>query len=324
MVAQCGEATKAAWGRGSRASRTTRAPGDAGRDRVHRAQRFRSRVGYRARCGGAVEGPPRQPAPLVVAADGARHAPARRGLMRRKKGGGRCHKADVRVAAPRRNVANADGVERCACLWRRPSGPSVAGRVSGLWGAPASMVVRGGEGDASIVVVRCGRSMPRSLLFHFPHLRTYLTIDRSHDRLFVLYVNMANHYPLTPELRASLRPVTRVLQREHVASEYRPPEHQNIAPIESYRASSVLHAHTALLLFSPDSYSTLLRLSGTTPPLFSLTRAPQFWMTDPLILSTDRELVTATARAEQGAREEQGARAEQGRERCARGWWCRW
>jgi hypothetical protein len=50
--------------------------------------------------------------------------------------------------------------------------------------------------------------MPRSLPFLFPRLHMYLTIDRSHDQLSVLYVNMANYYPLTPELRASQRPVT--------------------------------------------------------------------------------------------------------------------
>ncbi|KAJ7303808.1 hypothetical protein DFH08DRAFT_825590 [Mycena albidolilacea] len=37
--------------------------------------------------------------------------------------------------------------------------------------------------------------MPRSLLFHFPHLRTYLTIDRSHDRLFVLELVTATVEP---------------------------------------------------------------------------------------------------------------------------------
>jgi hypothetical protein len=50
-----------------------------------------------------------------------------------------------------------------------------------------------------------------------------------YDRLFVLYVNMANYYPLTPELRASLRPVTECfnastspVNTDHRASEYHP------------------------------------------------------------------------------------------------------
>jgi hypothetical protein len=71
--------------------------------------------------------------------------------------------------------------------------------------------------------------MPRSLLFLFPPIRTYLTIDRSHDRLYVLYVNMANHYPLTPELRASPRPVTECfnastspVNTEHLYPRYSP------------------------------------------------------------------------------------------------------
>jgi hypothetical protein len=40
--------------------------------------------------------------------------------------------------------------------------------------------------------------MPCSLPFLFPRLHTYLTIDWSHNRLFVLYVNMANHYLSSP------------------------------------------------------------------------------------------------------------------------------
>jgi hypothetical protein len=41
-------------------------------------QRVRSRVGYPAQCG-AVDGPLRQPVPLVIAADGACHFAVRRG-----------------------------------------------------------------------------------------------------------------------------------------------------------------------------------------------------------------------------------------------------
>jgi hypothetical protein len=47
--------------------------------------------------------------------------------------------------------------------------------------------------------------MPRSSLSPLLSIAAYLTIDRSSD---CLYVNMDNHYPLDPELRASPRPVT--------------------------------------------------------------------------------------------------------------------
>jgi hypothetical protein len=50
--------------------------------------------------------------------------------------------------------------------------------------------------------------MPRSLLFLFPPICTYLAFDWSLDQLFVLYINMAKDYLLRPELRASLQPVT--------------------------------------------------------------------------------------------------------------------
>jgi hypothetical protein len=55
------------------------------------------------------------------------------------------------------------------------------------------------------------------------YFRTYFTVHRSWDRVFVLYVHMAKDHPFTPEPPRPTRPVTRVLQREHVASEQLPP-----------------------------------------------------------------------------------------------------
>jgi hypothetical protein len=76
---------------------------------VRSVQRARSRMGNHAQCGGAVDGPLRQPVPLVIAADGACHVAARWGLTRRKKGGGRFHTADVRVTRRRGTLRVRDG-----------------------------------------------------------------------------------------------------------------------------------------------------------------------------------------------------------------------
>jgi hypothetical protein len=110
--------------------------------------------------------------------------------------------------------------------------------------------------------------MPRSSLSPFQSFVAYLMIDQSSDCLFVLDVNIDNYYLLTPEPRASTRPVTKVLQREYAASEHRTTEQQISSHIESLRPSPILHAYTAHLLFSPIFYSTLLRLLGTTPSTF--------------------------------------------------------
>jgi hypothetical protein len=130
-----------------------------------------------------------------------------------------------------------------------------------------------------------------SLLPPFPSLLVYLTTDRFCDGLFTLYVNRDIHYLLTPELRASPRPVTECF---NASTSPVNTNHPSITPLESYQASSILHAHTALLLFSSDSYSTLLRLSGTTPLLFSFTCAPHFRTTDPPCLSIGSLLATST------------------------------
>jgi hypothetical protein len=50
--------------------------------------------------------------------------------------------------------------------------------------------------------------MPGSSPFPFRSFVAYLTVDQSSDCLFVLYVHTAKYYPLTPEPRASTRPVT--------------------------------------------------------------------------------------------------------------------